>query len=359
MRPDPAARQPQNRRPRPVQRRLLAAAAGVTILLLAGCGGGNGSGTPVSGTITIAATPGIDTVPLFIAQQKGLFTAAGLHVVIKEYPTAALDLKAVEDRTANIAAADYGNIFNVASNQGNLRILADGYDTGAGSAEILISPHATATIRSPAQLQGVTIGLPIDSLVGTAGSGSGGASSGQASVDSLLAAAATKVITNYLGGFGAQTLVWRSMSQQAEVNQLRTGQLQAALLTEPYIYDAQTSFGAPALVDAFSAETANLPLSGYVATTSWVSANPAAVADFQSAMATAQSEASMVGPVQQALTGFPGMTAEATRMISIGTYPTAPSSSALKRVEQLLLTAQMLPPKVVDLPSVPNMLVHR
>jgi NitT/TauT family transport system substrate-binding protein len=367
MRPDPAARRPLqqlaplkplNRQPRPVQpRHLLTMVAGIGALLLTGCSGGSGAGTPVSSTVTIAAAPGVDNVPLYIAQQKGLFAAAGLHVVIKPYASTAGALQAVENGQVNIAATDYANIFEEASAKGNVRILADGYDTGAGSAEILINPKYT-NYSNPAQLRGVRIGLPIDSLVSTADTSSGIAAGSPAAVSSLLAAAAGRVVGNYLGSTGASELVWKPMSQQAEVSQLQSGSLKAALLTEPYIYQAEAGFGATALVDAFSAETANLPLSGYVALSPWVHTNPAAVADFQSAMATAQSEASMLAPVEQTLAKFPGMTTATAQMVSIGTYPQVTSSSALYRVELLLWRAGMLPRKLVDLPPLPQILVH-
>lgn len=339
-------------------RPLAAAVTGLAVVLLAGCAGGASSAGSVSGTITIAAAPGVDDAPLYMAAQDGTFKAAGLNVEIKNFGSQSAELAAVEGGQAEIAATDYANIFEQQASLpvGNLRILADGYDAGTGSVEILINPNID-NLTSPAQLQQSVIGLPSDSLLSSSFSAS---ATNQAHPDSLIAAAATAVIANYLAS-AADTLRWQSMSQQQEVDELQSGQLKAALLTEPYIYEAESGFGATELVDAFSGETAGLPLTGYVATSSWVKANPAAVADFQSAISKAQAGASMVGPVQRALPklpGFPAMTTAAAEMVSIGTYPTTTSATALSRVLQLLTLERMLAVKPSHEISVAKMLVR-
>jgi NitT/TauT family transport system substrate-binding protein len=333
MRPDPA-RTP-NRGRRPVSKRLLlVAGAGVAALLAAGCSAGGGAGTPVSGVIKIAAEPGIADAPLWIAASKGLFGAEGLHVQIVNYASESQALSAVEDGTAQIAASDYGNIFELEEQHANLRILADGYDTGTGNAEIMTLPQANIT--DPLKLQDFPIGLPQDSVIG--------ANVPAGSPTSLIAAAATKVIGNYLSS-DADILAWSPLSQQQEIADLQDGRLKAALLTEPYVYEAEWKLGASELVDAFSGETANLPLLGYVATTPWGKGNPSAVADFQSAIEQAQAQAAMTGPIQRVLPNLPnsGITAQAADMVSIGTYPTSTSVAALQRVTELMYTEGMLP----------------
>jgi NitT/TauT family transport system substrate-binding protein len=365
MRPDPATRPPRSRKRCPVQtRHVLAAAAGIGMVLVTGCAGGSGSGTPVAGTITIAAAPGIDDAPLYMAQQKGFFSADGLNVVIKNFGTSSDELAAVADGKAQIAASDYGNIFAAqgSSAKGSLRILADGYDPGLGNAAIMINPAKDGKINSPKDLQGLSaIGLPSDSLVPTASStGAGAPSNPQPGNDSLLSAAASDVMHSYLVA-GANALQWSAMPQSQEVSELRSGQLKAALLTEPYIYQAEASFGATALVDVFSGPTARMPESGYVATASWVAGNSAAVADFQSAISRAQSQAAMVGPIQQALEALPrtaGMTTAAATMVTTGTYPTSTSVTDLSRVVTMLAAHGLLSQQAQTGVSIRKMLVN-
>jgi NitT/TauT family transport system substrate-binding protein len=326
-------------------RYLLAAAAGLTVILAAGCGGGGASaGSTVSSTITVAAIPGIDTAPLYLAQRDGMFAAEGLtHVVIRTYSSEAADLSALANGQADIAASDYGDIFYAQAQNPDLRILSDGYDATAGVLEVVSLP---GRITSPAQLANQRIGVPEEQVLpGLSGSGP----------VSLDAAAATQVLTNYLGN-AAQYVQWVPMSQQQEITALESGQLAAALISEPYIYEAESEFGVTEVLDACSGSTASLPLTGYVATKAWVKDNTAAVADFQAAVASAQTQASMTGQVQQILPKTAGMSVADADLSTIGSYPTSTSAINLERVVRLMSNFNMI--KSGPPPSVPSMIVR-
>ena len=125
----------------------------------AGCAGTASAGGTVSGTITIAAVPGVDNAPIYLAKKEGLFAADGLkNVVIKTYPTESAELSALQSAQADIAASDYGSIFYQQSQSNDLRILADGYDAGPGVLEVLTLPGST--IKSPLDLANQKVGLP-------------------------------------------------------------------------------------------------------------------------------------------------------------------------------------------------------
>jgi NitT/TauT family transport system substrate-binding protein len=339
MRPDPAGNPLLSRRlslssrPSRARRRAVAATASCAIALLAAaCSASSAGMGTVSGTITIAAAPGIDDAPLWLAQEKGLFAAAGLHVVIKDFGSQGQELAAIETGSAQIAASDYGNIFAHQQVTPNLKLLADGYDAGTASVEILSLPKYK--VRTALDLEGAPIGLPSDSAVGTTSTGV---------PESLYVAAAREVMSNYLAS-GADVLAWQRMSQQKEISELSSGELHAILLTEPYVYDAEATLGATPVLDVFSGGTATLPISGYVAISSWVKKNATAVADFQAAIEQAQSDAAMTGPIQQVLPKLPGagITTQEAHMVSVGSYPTTTNIGALQRVTELMSTESML-----------------
>ncbi len=324
---------------------LLATAAGLTVLFAVGCSSAAGSGATVSKTVTIAAIPGVDTAPLYLAEQDGMFAAEGLtHVVIHNFSTAGAALSALANGDADIAASDYGDIFYAQSQKPDLRILSDGYDASAGVLEVLTWPGSP--IATPGALAGQTIGVPDEQVLpGLTGSGH---------PVSLDAAAATQVLTNYLGN-DAESVNWDPMSQQQEVTELAAHDLNAAVLSQPYIYEAESQFGASVVFDACSGSTASLPLSGYVATASWVKGHPSAVADFQAAVAKADTEASMAGEVQRILPKTTGMTVADADLSTIGSYPTSTSAINLERVVRLMSNFDMIKPNQV--PSVPPMIV--
>src|SRR5690348_660167 len=129
--------------------RIAAGCAAAATVLLAGCQlpGSGSSGAleqaPAGSSITVASVPGVPDAPLYVAQQQGLFRQAGLTVHIHTYPTAAAEVTALHNGTANVAAGDYASFFyaqeqatspaSATSSQpynaaAPMVVLADGYD---------------------------------------------------------------------------------------------------------------------------------------------------------------------------------------------------------------------------------------
>jgi NitT/TauT family transport system substrate-binding protein len=352
MRHDPVGAPEPARSGRCLRARLLLGAVGLAVVTAAGCSSAASAGGPVSGTITIAAIPGMDTASLYLAQKDGYFAAEGMsHVIIKTYTSESAALTALQNGQASIAASDYGDIFYAQSQTPNLKVLADSYDAAPGVLEILTMPGSRIT--SPADLAGQTIGVPNDQQLPNYQKLP---VSGSDHPVSLETAAATQVLTNYLGNAALSGgLNWEPMSQQQELAALQNHSLPAVLVSQPYIYEAESDFGAVEVLDAYSGSTAGLPLTGYVATNAWVSHNAAAVADFQAAIGKAQTQATMTGQVQQLLPQATGMTALQADLSTIGTYPTSTSVTGLERVVRLLTGDNLVP--LSNAPAVPPMIV--
>lgn len=330
-----------------VRRRLLGAATGLALLAAAaGCGGSGSAGGTVASTIIIGAVPGVDTAPLFLAWKRGYLADAGLASVrIVPFATQAAEMQALLKGQVDITASDYGNVFATESKTpGLLRVLADGYDAGPSVVEILAPPGSG--INSPAQLAGKTIAVPAELALP-------GQQTASTTPDSLEAAAAAEELKVYLGA-AVDTVSWWPMAEEEEVSGLSSG-LQAVLLTQPSIFDASSQVGAKEVLDAFSGSTAGLPLTGYVAESSWVRQNPAAVADFQAAIERAQAQSSMEGQVQQVLPATSDMTQADAASSAIGTYPTTTTAVALDRVVRLLGSLGVISP--ANEPSVGPMIV--
>jgi NitT/TauT family transport system substrate-binding protein len=336
---------PNRRRRVPRTRLLLAGASVLAALLAAGCARSN-AGTGISSTIKIAAVPGIADAPIFLAKRDGLFAAAGLNVqIVSSYPNDAAELAALQQGQVDIAASDYGTIFAAEEQRAtsDLRILADGYDATSGALAVLTLPGSK--IRTPLDLEGQRIGVPNYDVLANPALGH---------PISLESVAANQALFSYLAA-NSNTVTWVPMRPQDELTALRTGQLKAILVSEPYVYLAESELGAVQVLDAASGSTANLPLSGYVATEAWVKSNPATVAAFKSALAQAQADAAMAGPIQQTLHKFAGMSQEEAAMVTIGTFPTSTNASALDRVTRLMIESSLLNKGA---PNVARMIVH-
>jgi len=347
MRLDPAGVPLPNRSRHAFRARyLLTGICGLSLLAAAGCGSPGSAGSTVSSTVTIAAVPGVDDAGIYLAQKDGLFAAEGLtNVRIVPYTNQGKALDAVVSGRADIAASDYGDIFQKqASQQASqqagsknltqpyLRILADGYDATAGVVSVLTLPSKHP--MSPSDLADATIGLPNDEILPTKPLTNGQTS---AAPPSLEAAAATDVLKTYVGN-AAESVKWQQMPESKEVTALTQGHIKAILVSEPYIYQAESK-GAIEVLDACSGSTAGLPLLGYVAMNAWVRDNPAAVADFQAALAKAQAEAAVTGKVQGVLPGMTGAgikNAQTADLITIGSYPTSTITANLQAVVNLM-----------------------
>jgi NitT/TauT family transport system substrate-binding protein len=299
-------------------------------LLAAGCGNSGSPGGAVSSTVVIAAVPGVSDAAIYLAQKDGLFAAEGLqHVRIQTYQNQADVITALQSARADIAASDYGNVFYQQTLSDNLRILADGYDATAGSLEMLTYPGSPITKPSDlVTVQGVHVGVPNDDVL---------PGLSPSVPRSLYVASAIEVLKNYVGN-AANPAAWKYMSQAQEVSQLRAHKLQAILVSEPYIYQAEREFGAVEVFDACSGQTAGLPLLGYVALNAWVRQNPGAVSDFQAALAKAQADASLAGQVQGVLQSAAKMSVQDADLITVGTYPTSTSIQNLGSVVSLMGT---------------------
>jgi NitT/TauT family transport system substrate-binding protein len=316
-------------------RRAAIAVAGLGALLLAaGCSSGSAGTGQAGGTITVAAVPGVDNVPLFLAQQKGMFRSAGLNVQIRKYASVNAEVTALADGQVDIAAGDYGPFLFAESQQktAGIKIVADGYDAGAGVLEVLALPGSNIT--TPEQLASKTIAAPNTALLSTAQNQA--ATAGKP--DSLDTAAATSVLASY----GVDTVNWDAMKPSAEVAALQHHQVSAILVGEPYIYQAESQLGALEVFDACSGATATLPLSGYFAMSTWAGQHTSTLASYKSVLQQAQTDSAVAGPVESILPHYADISASEAAVLTIGTYPSSTNAGSLQRVSQLMFDEGML-----------------
>jgi NitT/TauT family transport system substrate-binding protein len=319
----------------------LAVAVLAALPAAAGCQA-NGAGNPNAGAptqLTVAAIPGVDTAPLFIAKNDGAFARAGLAVTIHSYQSFDQELLALAGGRVNVLAGDYADFFyQQTRGYKSLRVIADGYHSGPGVAEILAAPGSG--IMSPADLVGKTIGTaePI-AIPYTAGE-----------PYSLETFAAQSVLTS--DGVDPKTITWKPMPAKNLIAALGTHKVAAILVSEPYIIQAESELGATAVLDAFSGATANLPLSGYFASAPFVQTHRDAISAFRTVLEQAQAAAVLPGPVRAQLAGDPGMTALTASLVTIGAYPTALDVAGLQRVADLMFGYGMLLPPELTVASI-------
>jgi NitT/TauT family transport system substrate-binding protein len=301
-------------------------------VLVAGCHvpGTSASGAVSgSGPITVAAVAGIDSAPLSVAVKEGLFRQHGLNVTVKDYSSLTSELQALTSGQAQIAVGDYtGFLYEQATDRASLRLISDGYDAAPNSVAILTLPGSGIT--TPQQLQSGGVATPYAQVVPYS----------TAVPYSIQTLAAEEVLQN--DGVSPSSVNWTQTPVQDMIGELRSGQVKAILVTEPYIMEAEQQLGAVEVVDASSGVTSGLPMSGYFSLSSYARANPSAVQAFQAALDQAQSDCAQRGPVQAVLPSLTNMSTEDSALVTLGTYPASLNVGQVQRVASLMYDSGMI-----------------
>jgi NitT/TauT family transport system substrate-binding protein len=321
---------PIGRPARPDGRRVrIAAGCAVAGLLLAGCqalGGSSASGAaPAGSSITVAAVPGVGDAPLYVAWQRGLFKQRGLTVHLRSYKTMGEVMTALHSGQANVAVGDYADFFYEQEHDSSapMVVLADGYDAAPNIMDVLVSPDSPIT--GPQGLLGKTIGTVAPQVMPDSVGGH---------PYSMETVAAYSALEN--DGVQPTFVKWRPLPADELVNALRSHLVDAILVTEPEIFQAESQVGARTILDACSGETVNLPLDGYFAPRSFAENHRAALMAFRSVMTRAQANAVQPAPLQAVLTHYAGMSRQTASLITVGQYPTALRVTSLQRVADLM-----------------------
>jgi NitT/TauT family transport system substrate-binding protein len=306
-------------------------------LVVSGCGifGTSASGPGNSGSVTVGIVPGIDTTPLRVGIQDGLFRDQGLNVVVKSYSSLQPEFQALKSGSVDIAAGDYADfLYEAATGNASLHLLADGYDAAPSVMEVLALPGSGIT--TPQQLVHKVVATPEPQLIPSA-SGSYASDFVPFSMETL---ATESVLVS--DGVTPTRVTWKPTPAQDMIRELRSGRVSAILATEPYIIEAESKLGAVEVMDSCSGLTANLPLSGYFSLGSYAGTHGSQLQRFQTALASAQADAANRGPLQAMLPRFTGMSTQDAALATLGSFPTSLITPQVQRVADLMYVSGVI-----------------
>ena len=125
---------------------------------------------------------------------------------------------------------------------------------------------------------------------------------------------------------------------------LEAHKVDAISAVEPFATTAEQKAGAIPIVDMCSGPDSNLPLSGYISTSTWAQQNPGAVQRFQEAISQAQEIADTDRAVVEKtlLKYVTGLTAVQAATITLEQFPTSLDSVQLNRVSNLMQEAGLI-----------------
>jgi NitT/TauT family transport system substrate-binding protein len=302
---------------RPFSRLRLIGAIGVAALMAAACSGGGGTAAPAGlekTDLTVAAVPALDSAGLYIAQQRGLFAAEGLHVTIVPAISSATVIAAQLAGKYDITVGAYvAYMIADATQHANLRVLAPGSDMAPLTQEVMIT--AGSSIQNVAGLKGKKIGVNALNNIGTL------------MVSALLAD----------NGVSANDVTFVPIPFPAMAAALKAHTVDAAWLPEPFITGAEESIGARSLADVDQGATQNLPVSGYIVSQPWLDKYPKTAAAFRRAVLRAQAIANAnLAAVQDGMVAFGGASRTTAQIAADPTYPLRSNPALLQRIAQLM-----------------------
>jgi NitT/TauT family transport system substrate-binding protein len=294
-------------------------AAVAAVATLAACGSSGGSAAVPAAkkvtNITVAATPSEGAAGLYIAQAKGLFTKAGLHVTIQ---TAQSSATVIPSMLHGSTILDYGAYTSYigadAAGVANLRVVAPGFSLGPHVQEILVSPHSG--IKTPADLKGKTIAV------------------------NVLNGIAADLVYSSLAAYGITPAQVHMVAVPfpAMSAALASGHVDAIETNEPFVTEAIQQHGARALADMSSGADQTFPISGYGLLSSWVQKNPQAAKALIKALEEGNALAATNLPLlQKVMAAQLHLSPAITAVMAEGTFPTTVDPVQLQRVSDLML----------------------
>lgn len=308
--------------------RLLAAVTtGLLLLGAAGCGDDDPSEASSSGglektKLKVGILPIIDTAPVQIAKDDGMFAAEGLEVETVVLQGGPQGLALLQGNELDVSFGNYMS-FITAQSKGSvkLKFASDGYQAAPGVFLALV--NGNSPIRNAADLEGKTVGINV-----------------LGNISELVVNSVVRTNDGDWNKINYKAVPFPDMGPALE-----RGDIDAALTVEPFSTALQQTIGARSLFDAATGPTADIAIAGYAATQDWASKNPNTFAAFQRAMSKAQEKAADRARVEKALLKYTPIDAKTASLVKIGVFPTNLNATRLQRLSDLMVEYGILKSK--------------
>lgn len=304
-------------------RSCLAVAAAVAALVSAGCSAGSGSAAPAGlekTNLLVAAVPTMDSAGLYIAEQRGLFAAEGLHVKIVPAISGATTIAGQLSGKYDVTVGNYVSyVLQDALHHSGLCVLAAGSVMGPNS-QVLVVP-AGSPITSVSQLRGKAIGVNVLNNIGTL------------------------LLSSLLNdnGMSVSDVHFRPIEFPDMASALQKHEVDAAWLPEPFLTGAEETIGAQPLADLDQGTTQNFPISGYIVTRTWLREYPHTAAAFRAAIEKAQTIAdSNLSAVEDSMVAYTPVKRQTVTIVQPPGFPTQTDPRSIQRVSDLMFQFGML-----------------
>src|SRR5579875_799218 len=318
----------------------LAAASGLAVAVLAAaCGGSGGSSKPSSSSaagagkasVVVGALPIVDDAGLYVAQKEGYFKQAGLNVTIKPVTQSTAAIPDMLHGSIDVVAgANYVSFFEAqAHGTLQLTVLAQATDCTPDTYGLVALP--SSGITKPADLAGKTIAVNLTNNIQT-----------------LTPNAVLKA-----DGVNPSSVKYVQIPFPDMISALTAHRVDAISVVEPFLA-AALGGGAKLVTSTCTGPAASFPLSGYMATQSWVKQNTSTARAFQKALEKGQAYAQAHPQVVRSiLPTYTKITAKAAASLPLSSFPSTLTAAPMQRVATLMQGGGLAAPS-----NVGSLLLH-
>ena len=314
--------------------RLLGAVLAVTALMasLGGCGllgGSSGSDQPGANglektRIRLGLVPVVDVAPIHIGLREGFFKQEGLELDLVPLAGSAAGVTKMVGGELDIVHGNYVSMFTAhAKGTVNLKWVADCYAAKPNVWMVMTAPNSS--VKTMNDLPGKKVAVTTTSNL------------------------ADMTIWSVLNAHGvdSKTVKYVEMPFGDMAANLKNGNVDAALMGEPFITHAAKSMGATRVFDAASGPTADIPMAGYSTSDKFAAENPKTIAAFRRALARGQEAANADrAKIESVVQEYAKIDAQTASIMNIGAFPTSLEPSRLQRVPDLMKDFGILKEKI-------------
>lgn len=291
-------------------------------LLAVACGGSGGSAGngPEKTDLKVGVLPTWDAAAVYLAVDKGYFTAEGLEVTPVVLANSEEAVSRNLSGAVDITHDGYVSPILAASKGLKLRIIVDSA-RAKRDMYVIVTP-TSSTIHAPKDLAGTTIGM-----LNSKG------------LPALLTRAALRS-----AGVDPANVRFVDVTYPTMGAALQNGSIDASFAADPYLTQFRQTFGVRVVLDTIGGATDGFPIGCYHTTERFAKQNPRTVAAFQKAMARAHALAtSDPTEVTRILpTYIKGLTPQTADTISIGEFSTSKDPGLAQRVADFMTQQHML-----------------
>lgn len=284
--------------------------------------GGNGKLETTELNISIMKTT--DLAPFHLAMQEGFFKDEGLNVKFVDAPSGGESVNKLISGEVDISYSSYTPFFLAESKgagkaKGGIKIVADASSAGPNSTMVVALP--TSSVKKVQDMAGKRVAV---TATGT--------------ISDLLTMSTLKA-----KGVDYKNIKWVKTPFPATAEALKSGNVDAAFVTEPFLSQTQTEAGALPIFDTATGPTADMPTAGWGSTGDFVSKNKNTIAAFQRAMQRgtdlALSDRSLVEPL---LVKFSGVDENIAKVATLLTFQSKLDATRIQRVPDLMLEFKVI-----------------